>query len=81
LRRTPEKVYFEVVDHGIGVPKEERKSLFNKFYRATNARKEQPNGNGIGLFVVKTVVNTHGGDVYYEPQPDGSLFGFWLPSE
>ncbi len=79
LRRTGNKVYFEVTDTGIGVPASERKGLFTKFYRTTNARKEQPNGNGIGLFVVKTVAREHGGDAYYEPREPGSMFGFWLP--
>lgn len=75
------KLYFEVTDQGIGVPMAERKDLFSKFYRATNARREHPNGNGIGLFVVKTVVEAHGGRVYYRPLSGGSLFGFWIPSE
>jgi len=81
LHQEANNVYFEVADHGIGVPKDARKDLFNKFYRAANARKEHPDGNGIGLFVVKTVVEAHDGGVYYKPLSDGSLFGFWLPSE
>lgn len=81
VRQEPGRVYFEVADQGIGVPARERKNLFNKFYRASNARIEYPNGNGIGLFVVKTVVESHGGEAYYKPLPQGSLFGFWLPSE
>ena len=81
VRRDRERVYFEVRDHGIGVPKAERKHLFDKFYRASNARREQPNGNGIGLFVVKTVAEAHGGKAYFEPQAGGSLFGFWLNSD
>ncbi len=73
------KARFEVRDSGIGVPEDERGDLFKKFYRATNARKEQPNGNGIGLFVVKTVAEAHGGEAYFKPLKPGSLFGFWLP--
>lgn len=79
LTQAEGKVSFEVSDSGIGVPPSERKDLFRKFFRATNARKEQPNGNGIGLFVVKSVAQAHGGDAYYEPLEHGSLFGFWLP--
>jgi signal transduction histidine kinase len=79
LSRHQSRTDLTVRDEGIGVPKSETKHLFTKFYRATNARQEQPNGNGIGLFVVKTIIKEHGGDVYYEPQPRGSLFGFWLP--
>lgn len=79
LHKDGDAVRFEVADAGIGVPLSERKDLFKKFYRAANARKEQPNGNGIGLFVVKTVAEAHGGDVYYRPLEVGSLFGFRIP--
>ena len=72
------KAHFEVADKGMGVPEEERKSLFGKFYRAQNARKQQPDGNGIGLFVVKSIAESHKGGVYYKPLSSGSLFGFWL---
>ena len=79
LQHDDHKVVFEVSDTGIGVPESERKNLFKKFYRTTNARKEQPNGNGIGLFVVKTVAEAHGGKAYYRPRKKGSVFGFWIP--
>ena len=73
------RIYFEVIDSGIGVPQAERKNLFTKFYRAKNARTEHPDGNGIGLFVVKTIAESHDGEAYYAPQASGSLFGFWIP--
>ncbi len=76
LRAEGEKVIFEVSDQGMGVPEAERKNLFGKFYRAGNARKEQPDGNGIGLFVVKSIAEGHGGDAYYKPLERGSTFGF-----
>src|SRR3989344_2163515 len=73
------RIHFEVIDSGIGVPQAERKNLFTKFYRAKNARTEHPDGNGIGLFVVKTIAESHDGEAYYAPQASGSLFGFWIP--
>jgi K+-sensing histidine kinase KdpD len=81
LHAKDSKIHFEVTDQGIGVPETERKNLFGKFYRAGNARVIQPDGNGIGLFVVKSVAEGHGGDAYYKPLESGSLFGFWLPQE
>ncbi|HEX4774681.1 MAG TPA: ATP-binding protein [Candidatus Saccharimonadales bacterium] len=81
LKQTASRVYFEVTDTGIGVPKADRKYLFSKFYRATNVRQDHPNGNGLGLFVVKVVVQAHGGDTYFKPLKQGSLFGFWIPLE
>jgi hypothetical protein len=81
VRRDQESIRFEVADQGIGVPLEERKNMFKKFYRAPNARIEYPDGNGIGLYVVRTIIEAHGGKAYYEPHDGGSLFGFCLPSE
>lgn len=80
LKKKDERISFEVADGGIGVPPHERKNLFTKFYRAKNARFEHPEGSGVGLFVVKTVAQAHGGDTYYKPLEKGSLFGFWIPS-
>ncbi|HSX29700.1 MAG TPA: ATP-binding protein [Candidatus Saccharimonadales bacterium] len=75
------KVMMEVADQGMGVPEDERDKLFGKFYRASNARHEHPNGNGIGLYVVKSIAEGHGGEVYYKPGPNGSgsIFGCWIP--
>lgn len=76
------KVVFEVADQGMGVPQEEQKNLFGKFYRATNARQKQPDGNGIGLYVVKCIAEGHGGEAYYRPaETGGSVFGLNFPTQ
>jgi signal transduction histidine kinase len=77
LRDEGDSVRFEVADQGMGVPPQERADLFGRFYRASNARKQQPDGNGIGLYVVKSIAEGHGGEVYYRPGKEtGSIFGF-----
>lgn len=81
LYTTEDKIVFEVRDSGMGVPLAERDSLFGKFYRATNARVEEPDGNGIGLYVVRSIALGHNGEAYYKPLDNGSLFGFWIPLE
>jgi signal transduction histidine kinase len=69
-----------VHDTGIGVPKSEQAHLFGKFFRATNARKQRPDGTGVGLFLAKKVVDAHGGSMVFESVEDeGSTFGFRLP--
>jgi signal transduction histidine kinase len=73
-------VTFRVVDNGIGVPEKQKNKLFQKFYRADNARVERPNGNGVGLFLVKRVVEDQGGKIIFEStEGQGSTFGFSLP--
>jgi signal transduction histidine kinase len=71
---------FKVVDNGIGVPEGQKDKLFQKFYRASNAKQERPNGNGVGLFLVKRVIEDQGGKIIFEStQGKGSTFGFTLP--
>lgn len=70
----------EVKDHGIGVPADVKDRLFTKFFRADNARKQRPDGTGIGLYLAKKIIDVHGGSVLFESELDhGSTFGFRLP--
>lgn len=73
-------VEFTVKDQGIGVPEKERAQLFNKFFRATNARRARPDGTGVGLFLAKKVIDEHKGQIIFESKEGkGSTFGFRLP--
>ncbi len=74
------KARFRVIDHGIGVPENEKKRLFAKFYRAVNAQKARPDGTGLGLFMAKMVVEMQGGSIIFESaEGKGSTFGFEFP--
>lgn len=53
LKKIKDWVELTVKDTGIGVPKDEQAGLFDKFYRASNARKARPDGTGVGLFLAK----------------------------
>lgn len=82
LELKAEKDYIELLvkDSGIGVPAEEKEQLFNKFFRATNARKQRPDGTGVGLFLAKKVIDAHNGKIIFETKEGkGSTFGFRLP--
>jgi len=52
-----------VADDGMGIPKAEQDELFNYFFRTSDARREQIEGTGLGLGIVKTIVENHGGTV------------------
>ena len=74
------EVIFTVEDTGIGVPKAEQYRLFGKFFRASNARKQRPDGTGVGLFLTKQVIAEHGGKIIFSSREgEGSTFGFRLP--
>jgi signal transduction histidine kinase len=77
VKNTPETIEFTVTDDGMGVPKEEQHHLFNKFYRAGNAKKARPDGTGLGLFMAKKVIVAQGGALIFKSQEGkGSTFGF-----
>lgn len=80
VEKDHQALYFSVVDQGIGVPEAEQSRLFNKFFRATNARKQRPDGTGVGLYLARKVITAHGGAVVFESKEGkGSTFGFRLP--
>lgn len=82
LTRVDRAIELRVVDSGMGVPKEEQAHLFGKFFRATNARKQRPDGTGVGLYLAKKVITAHGGDIIFlSEEGKGSTFGFRLPVE
>ena len=73
-------IELRVIDTGIGVPKSEQRQLFSKFFRATNARKQRPDGTGVGLYLAKKVVDAHKGKIIFKSaEGAGSTFGFVLP--
>lgn len=74
------RFHFVVEDNGIGLGPEHMPRLFTSFYRAKQPGAERIEGTGVGLSLVKAVVERHQGNVWVESQPGkGSKFGFWLP--
>ena len=60
-----------VIDHGAGIPEADRERIFERFYRAGNARSITDTGMGLGLFICRRIVDDHGGRIWAEPTPDG----------
>lgn len=77
-----EFVYVAVTDQGIGIPLSERERIFDRFYRVENALSRRTQGAGLGLYLVRSVVQAHGGRIWVEGAPgQGSTFVFTLPRE
>ncbi len=71
-----------IKDSGIGIPKEEQKSIFSKFFRAKNAQLLRTEGSGLGLYLAKSIVEKHNGRVMFESKENqGSEFSIYLPLE
>jgi PAS domain S-box-containing protein len=81
-RADDQQVYVAVTDEGIGIPDDEQENIFDRFYRIRSGVSERTKGAGLGLFLIKTIVEAHGGRVWVESQPGGgSTFIFTLPRE
>ncbi|MGJ1196233.1 sensor histidine kinase [Sphingobacterium spiritivorum] len=75
LKRDSGKLIFSVTDHGIGIPDEEKKNIFNKFYRVGNESTRKTKGTGLGLYIVKTVLQKHNASIKVKDNtPSGSIF-------
>lgn len=73
-------VNLEVVDHGIGIPPKEQPRIFEKFYRVSDPLVHNTKGSGLGLSLVRHIVEAHGGEVAVESEPgQGSKFIITLP--
>lgn len=75
-----DKVIIEVIDEGIGIPREAQPMLFSQFFRAENAKTQHINGFGVGLYVVKEIVKQHNGSISVQSEENqGSTFRVQLP--
>ena len=73
-------IYFEITDNGIGIPKEDQKYIFQKFFRAENVRRYQTSGSGLGLYISKNVIERSKGKIGFASQEGaGTTFWFKLP--
>ncbi|WES64768.1 ATP-binding protein [Microbacter sp. GSS18] len=70
-----------VTDRGIGIAEEDQRRIFERFYRADQARSRRTGGTGLGLSIVKHAVGRHGGEVRLWSRPGrGSTFTVRLPA-
>jgi signal transduction histidine kinase len=82
LYRENGSVKLEVIDHGIGIPYQEQHKIFEKFYRVGDPLVHNTKGSGLGLSLVRHIVQAHGGEVLVDSAPGaGSKFTIALPVE
>jgi len=65
------RVTLSVRDQGVGVPTEELKRIFKRFYRVSNRSQSHVKGTGLGLFIVRAIARKHGGRVFAESEGEG----------
>ncbi len=80
LSVSADRVLVEVEDSGVGIPEDEQPYIFLQFFRSSSATQAKAPGAGLGLTIAKSIVELHGGEMWFTSQPGkGSTFSFWLP--
>ncbi|GAA4742326.1 sensor histidine kinase [Flavisolibacter ginsenosidimutans] len=75
LAQNDNAVFLEVVDEGTGIPDEEKKAVFKKFYRIGNEQTRKTQGTGLGLYICQKIAEDHGGEITVKDNlPTGSKF-------
>jgi signal transduction histidine kinase len=71
---------FSVADTGVGIPTSQHERIFTRLFRADNVRANDTEGNGLGLYIVKAIIENSGGRVWFESEENhGSTFHVELP--
>ena len=73
-------LYIRVSDNGYGIPKQQHGKIFEKLFRADNVRQKDTEGTGLGMYIVKAIVESSGGKIWFESaENEGTTFHVLLP--
>jgi two-component system sensor histidine kinase VicK len=80
INKNSDNILIMISDTGIGIPKSQQSQIFSRLFRADNAKSFQPDGNGLGLYVVKKLIELMEGNIWFESEENkGTTFFLELP--
>lgn len=75
-----DSLVFSIKDNGVGIPEEQQKMVFSKFFRSDNVIKYQTEGTGLGLYIAKNIIEQSGGKIWFQSKENvGTIFNFSIP--
>lgn len=80
LKKDKKDILFTIKDDGLGIPKDQQKKIFTKLFRADNVTVQDTDGTGLGLYIVKSIVENNGGEITFKSTENkGTTFFVKLP--
>ena len=80
LDKEKKNVIMKISDTGYGIPQDQQDRIFSKLFRASNVKKKDTSGTGLGLYIVKSIVDRSGGKIWFESEEGkGTTFYVTLP--
>ena len=74
------RFFLSVIDNGYGIPKEDQSKIFTQLYRADNVREKEADGSGLGLYMIKTIIEEAGGTISFNSEENkGTQFFVTFP--
>jgi two-component system sensor histidine kinase VicK len=81
IEKHGDEYQFSIKDNGIGIPEDQKDQIFTRFFRASNAIKIETSGTGLGLYMVRKIIEIHGGKVWLNSAENkGTEVYFTLPA-
>lgn len=80
ISKKGDEIISQIQDTGYGIPEDQQARVFTKFFRGDNIRTDIPEGTGLGLYIVRSVIQSSGGKIWFESKENqGTTFWFTLP--
>lgn len=79
-RQDSSGILLKISDNGMGIPESQKPQIFTKLFRADNARMKDPQGSGLGLYIVKSIIDQTGGEIWFDSKENtGTTFYVLVP--
>jgi len=80
IEKQEQNILIKIQDTGYGIPKKDQLRMFEKLFRADNVRQKDPDGTGLGLYILKSILEQSGGKIWFESEENkGTTFYVTIP--